>query len=68
MDFIFFNGETYLITSDDYSNYVITIYLSTRDQPSVVSAIKRVVNIYTSYGFKVKEMRSDSESVFIQSG
>jgi hypothetical protein len=27
MDFIFFNGETYLIPSDDYSNYIITIYL-----------------------------------------
>ena len=67
MDFMFFNGDTHLITSDDYSNYIISIYLKTRDKQSVVNAIKRVLNINTSYGITVKELRSDSESVFIES-
>jgi len=64
-DLMFFDQDTYFISSDDKSNYIIAYRLESKESDSIMEAIKRVKSDYHVRGFKIKEFRTDSEAVFI---
>jgi hypothetical protein len=65
MDIVFFAGQTYLLSSDDHSNHILSIKMENKEVDTVVEAIHLICDIYTQHGFTVKEIRTDAEAVFI---
>jgi len=65
MDIIYFHHKQYLFSIDDYSKFVILQKITDKTKDTVEEAIQKMVNIYTSFNFQVKQLRSDHEAVFV---
>jgi hypothetical protein len=64
MDIMFFGGLVYLLIVDNFSGFYVTISLKDKRLETMKSAVEKVISIYKGYGHKVKNIRTDSESVF----
>ena len=53
----------YLLSTDDFENYLLSYRLSNRMQGNVEAALLKMVNHYKALGFKVNIILSDRESV-----
>ena len=54
-----------LIVVDDYTGYLHVIILPTKTLDAVKAALMETIRFYNHFDFPVKEIRSDSENVFL---
>jgi hypothetical protein len=54
----------FLIVVDDYTEYVIITWLSSRTAATVMSALNEIIKFYYGYDWQVKEICGDRDTVF----
>lgn len=63
-DIMFMNNEQFLIAVDDTTNFGVVQYLRNKTKDTVLEAMQRILNVFTSHGWVPKEVRTDSEVIF----